>query len=145
MPRLPWGASDLQGVWLYQTYTPLERPEAFTDKAVLSPEEAAAYLAEEHARRAGERSVTGDWGLDLPPANRRTSQIIDPPNGRLPARTGAAQRRAQTIGSPPGNRTANGPEDREPPERCILGRSVPFRGLFFDQRVQIFQSGMSSS
>ncbi len=32
--RLPWGDPDLQGIWLYQTYTPLERPEAFADKAV---------------------------------------------------------------------------------------------------------------
>ena len=74
-------------------------------------------------------------GLELPQANRRTSQIIDPLNGRLPSRTAAGQHRAETIGSPPDSRIANGPEDRERAECCIMGRSVPFLGLFFDQRV----------
>ena len=139
--RMPWGDPDLQGIWLYQTYTPLERPEEFADKAEFSPEEAAAYVAEQHATRAGERSTTGDWGLELPQANRRTSRIIDPPSGRLPVRTAASERRAQTIGSPPFvNTAADGPEDRERAERCIMGRSVPFLGLFFDQRVQIVQT-----
>ena len=33
VPRMPWGAADLQGIWLYQTSTPLERDAAFADKA----------------------------------------------------------------------------------------------------------------
>ena len=92
---LPWGDPDLQGIWFYQTQTPLERPEAFADRAVLSPEEAAAYVAEQHA--AVESNQTrGDWLILTGLTGRRTSRIVDPLNGRLPARTPAAQRRADT-------------------------------------------------
>ena len=139
VPRLPWGTPDLQGIWFYQTQTPLERPEAFADRAVLSPEEAAAYVAEQHAARESNQT-RGDWLILTGLTGRRTSRIVDPPNGRLPARTTAGQRRAETIGSPPNDRSADGPEDRERWERCIMGRSVPFRGLPFEQRVQIFQT-----
>ena len=40
-PRTPWGDPDLQGVWDYWTFTPLERPKEFAGKAVLTDEEAA--------------------------------------------------------------------------------------------------------
>ena len=98
VPRMPWGDPDLQGIWLYQTSTPLERPEAFADTAVLTPEEAAAYVAERHLLFNGVQ-LRGDWPDGRGLANRRTSLIIDPPNGRLPARTAAGQHRAQTIGN----------------------------------------------
>ena len=139
VPRLPWGDPDLQGIWHYQTQTPLERPEAFADKAVLTSEEAAAYVAEQHAL-LDSTQLRGDWPDWSGLANRRTSLIIDPPNGRLPARTVAGQHRAETIGNYLLERAADGPEDRERLERCIMGRSVPFRGLPFEQRVQIFQT-----
>ena len=45
VPRLPWGAPDLQGIWLYGTSTPLERPGEFGDKAVVTAEEAADFVA----------------------------------------------------------------------------------------------------
>ena len=35
--RLPWGDPDLQGIWFYQTQTPLERPEAFADRPYCRP------------------------------------------------------------------------------------------------------------
>ena len=139
LPRTPWGDPDLQGIWFYQTQTPLERPEAFADRAVLSPDEAAAYVAEQHA--ATESNQTrGDWLIPTGLTGRRTSRIVDPPNGRLPARTPAAQHRANTDGHLWVERAADGPEDRERWERCILGRSVPFRGLPFEQRMQILQT-----
>ena len=138
--RMPWGDPDLQGIWFYQTQTPLERPEAFADKAVLSPEEAAAYVTGQHAIRESNQT-RGDWLIQTGLTNRRTSQIIDPPSGKLPARTAASKHRALTLGSPPLTHTvANGPEDRERLERCIMGRSVPFLGLPFEQRVHIVQT-----
>ena len=42
LPRTPWGDPDLQGVWEYWTFTPLQRPESLADKDVLTDEEAAA-------------------------------------------------------------------------------------------------------
>ena len=49
VPRLPWNVPNLQGIWLRQSSTPLEREATVADKAVLTPAEAAAYLTERHA------------------------------------------------------------------------------------------------
>src|SRR5262245_55476650 len=51
LPRTPWGAPDLQGVWDYRMITPLQRPDSFAGKAVLSDEEAAAYESRENQRQ----------------------------------------------------------------------------------------------
>ncbi len=139
VPRLPWGDPDLQGVFLYQTLTPLERPERFAESEVLSPDEAAEYATERHAA-VDTHQLRGDWIAKPLLTNGRTSQIIDPADGRLPARTPAGEQRAKTIGSSPSARSANGPEDRERLERCIMGRSVPLLGRTFEQRVQIYQT-----
>ncbi len=138
VPRLPWGAPDLQGIWLYWASTPLERPEEFGDRAVVTPEEAAAYVAGQHERVQGE--ISGDWNPLAGFLNGRTSLLIDPPNGRLPARTEAGQSRADTIGLPPDLRPADGPEDRDRWERCIMGHTVPFFPYPFDERMQILQT-----
>ncbi len=139
LPRLPWGDPDLQGIWFYHTLTPLERPEVFAKTDVLAPDAAAEYVKQQHTNLENAQ-LRGDWGARAVLTDSRTAQIIDPVNGRIPPRTAAAQQRAETIGSPPSSRTAYGPEDRESLERCIMGRSVPFLGRSFEQRVQIFQT-----
>ena len=40
----PWGDPDINGLWDFRSLTPLERPDEFGDRAVLTPEEAAAFL-----------------------------------------------------------------------------------------------------
>ena len=130
VPRTPWGDPDLQGIWLYQSSTPLQRDEAFGDKAVLTPEEAAAYVEERHAAIDRGRAAAGcaDW-VDLTGLiEDRTSLIIDPPDGRLPARTAAGQHRMDVF-NPANDRAADGPEDRERLERCIM--DARFRSLRF--------------
>ena len=97
-PRTPWGDPDLQGIYNYGTSTPLQRPAQVGDKAVLSDEEAAALQADiahrlDRDRRDGgaqadvSRSYNDAW-MDLArmrlTADKRTSLIIDPPDGRLP-------------------------------------------------------------
>ncbi len=136
VPRLPWGAPDLQGVWLYWTATPLQRPEEFADETVVTAEEAADFVA----RRQDEGVTSGDWNPYAGLLNGRTSLLIDPPNGRLPARTEAGQHRADTIGRRDDLRAADGPEDRGTTERCVMGDSVPFRPQPWDQRIQIVQT-----
>src|SRR5260370_38386532 len=54
-PHTPWGDPDLQGIWNNVTATPLQRPDEFKDKAVLTKEEAAEYT-----RRAVERQAAGE-------------------------------------------------------------------------------------
>lgn len=138
-PRLTWGDPDLQGIWFYHTLTPLERPEVFATTDVLTPDAEAEYVKQQHTNLEN-AELRGDWGARAVLTDSRTAQIIDPVNGRVPPRTPAAQRRAETIGSSPSSRTADGPEDRESLERCIMGRSVPFLARSFEQRVQIFQT-----
>ena len=136
VPHLPWGAPNLQGVWLYWTATPLERPEEFDDKAVVTAEEAADFVA----RQQDEGVTSGDWDPYTGLLNGRTSLLTDPPNGRLPARTEAGQHRADTIGRRAELRSADGPEDRGPWERCLMGLSIPFRPRPWAQRMQIVQT-----
>ena len=79
VPRTSSGAPDLQGVWLYWTATPLERPDEFDDKAVVTAEAAADFVA----RRQDEGVTSGDWNPYAGLLNGRTSLLTEPPNGRL--------------------------------------------------------------
>ena len=102
VPRTPWGEPDLQGVWSYATLTPLERPVDVG--SVFTPEEAAALTTRRKSDRpdrpgvdpGGYNALWYDNGWVLP--DQRTSQIVDPPDGRPAAveRRGAGPgRRAQ--------------------------------------------------
>ena len=63
VPRTARGVPDLSGYWEYRTSTPLQRPEALAGKAVLTPEETAAYLPERLAAIGRERDLqlNADW------------------------------------------------------------------------------------
>src|SRR6185436_20970521 len=108
-PHTAWGDPDLRGVWDYATMTPLERSREMAQKAVFTEEEAAAY-----ERQVLERQKTGlntggpDYWDQVHLANRRTSLIVDPPNGRIPPLTPEAQKRAAAIAQARGER---GPAD----------------------------------
>ena len=114
-PRTSWGAPDLQGVWDYRTMTPLERPRELAGKATLTAEEAAAYeqrqneLLDDYDRSP---SVHAKWWLDYGRAltgDRRTSLVVDPPDGRLPAVTEDARQRAGgALRAPPAVRGGRG-------------------------------------
>ena len=126
-PRTPWGTPDLSGYWEYRSTTPLQRPEELAGRAVLTPAEEAEYLTERHAAIGRERDLqlNADWWQPGGLTDGRTSLIVDPPDGRLPARTPAGAERARTLGIAIRLRSADGPEDRERYERCIMGRTVP--------------------
>lgn len=142
LPRTVWGAPDLSGYWEYRTTTPLQRPEALAGKAVLTPEELAAYLPERLAAIGRERDLqlNADWWEPGGLTDGRTSLIIDPPDGRLPTRTEAARERARTLGIASRRRSADGPEDRERYERCIMGRTIPLMAVAPNRIAQIFQT-----
>jgi hypothetical protein len=96
-PRTAWGDPDLQGTWNYATLTPLERPKEFEGKDVLTAEEVAEFERRTGQQRARNNATAGpDW-WDLGSGimrDRRTSLILDPPNGRIPPLTPDAQKRA---------------------------------------------------
>ena len=108
-PRTPWGQPDLQGIWDFRTITPIERPEERGDKEFWTAEEVASQeqealnrdreLWEAEARRTeagGNVGAYNNFWMDRgtkPVETRRTSLIIDPPNGRLPELSAVGQRR----------------------------------------------------
>ncbi len=151
-PRTPDGHPDLQGVWKFATVTPLERPEELSGKAFLTEEEAAAFARETVSDRNADprpgevetrvvpyNNFWWDRGTDVV-GTRRTSLIVDPPDGRLPPLTAAAQRKATDFAIRR-NRPAVGPEDRSLQERCIVGFNAgpPIIPAGYNQQVQLFQ------
>jgi len=132
-PRTSDGKPDLQGVWTNVTITPLERPPELKDKAVFTPAEAAQYEKDVVQRNNADRrdgSAEADvgraynnfWydrGTKVIPA-LRTSLIVDPPDGRIPPLTPAAQQRVAAQAEARRLHPADGPEDRALTERCIL-------------------------
>jgi len=140
--RMPWGTPDLSGFWEYSTITPLQRPEEFADKARLTTEEVVAYLPGrlEAIGRERDLQLNADWWEPGALTDGRTSLIIDPSNGRLPAMTEVARHRARTLGLRSRLRPADGPEDRERYERCIMGRTVPLLAVAPNRLLQIFQT-----
>lgn len=122
-PKTEWGDPDLQGVWNYATMTPLERPREFAGKAVLSPDEAAAYERDTDRRqRAGNNTAGPDWWdpgtRQL--VDRRTSLVIDPADGRVPPPTDEARARAARATELRKQRgELDGPEDLGLNVRCL--------------------------
>lgn len=131
-PRTPDGQPDLQGVWTNSTLTPLERPAEFAGKEYLTEQEAADYVKRllhqvNTDRRDGGaqvdvgRSYNEFWrdrGNSLV-ADRRTSLIVDPPDGRVPPLTPAAQKRVDEQRAWMREHATDGPEGRSLAERCI--------------------------
>jgi hypothetical protein len=155
-PLTPWGDPDLSGVWDFRTLTPLERPNELSGKEVLSEEDAEKYEAEAlRALDKDRRTADGltaeqdvrnaynqfwwDYGTKL--TDRRTSLIVDPPDGRIPALTAAAKARADARAAAL-ERPARGPEDRTPWERCIIGFNTgpPMNPSVYNNFVHFFQT-----
>ena len=142
VPRTPWGTPDLSGYWEYNTTTPLQRPPELADKALLTPTEETDYLTVlyESIRHERDLQLNADWWQPGILTNGRTSLIVEPSSGRLPTQTPSALQRAATLGLASRLRPANGPEDRERYERCIIGRTVPLLSQAPSKLAQIFQT-----
>jgi hypothetical protein len=146
--RTPWGDPDLQGLWSNSTTTPLERPAAYADKEFLSEEEAKALdaaAAVAYDRRAD--NATADvngaynqfwWERGASLATRRTSLIVEPPDGKLPPLTAAGKERAAAVRAATQG-VPQGPEDRNLAERCVT-RGAPKLPGGYNNNFQIFQT-----
>jgi hypothetical protein len=101
--KTPWGEPDLQGIWMDESDTPLQRPakyanqEFFTEaqRAELDKERAALLGRDKRVERGTELDVAGAYNAAFMSIKRtgvRTSLIVDPPNGRIPPLTPEAQK-----------------------------------------------------
>src|SRR5512138_2505634 len=115
-PRTPWGDPDLQGTWTAEAElsVPFERPQQYGERQLLTDQEFAARLAQTEKQvqsdnsefdiDTADRSNAGAVGSATSPpphwlergkTSRRTSLVIDPPDGRIPPLVPAAQKRNQ--------------------------------------------------
>ena len=158
-----WGHPDLQGIWDNHSITPLERPARFEGREFLTPQEVAELekrARDENSDEARfenpERDVEAaynDFWWDRATSvvkTRRTSLIVDPPDGKIPPLVPAARDRqgeAETqrrplraTGSFEAGRGADSWFDRSLWERCITQGLPRISSLAYNSNIQIIQS-----
>jgi hypothetical protein len=160
VPTTSFGKPSLEGQWDFKSATPLSRPERWKDKEFLTAEEAAEYEQGIVERRASGAESEGDVreGLDGQrdvdvgynsgfleigtniDGSLRTSLIVDPPDGRMPAmRSEARERNAPYVAMQ--GESPSGPEMRSLTDRCIIGfNNNPMRSGAYNNIMQIVQS-----
>jgi hypothetical protein len=163
VPRAPDGHPDLTGIWTNATITPLERPAALAGKATLTDAEArvleqksVSELAEYDGKSEGPLlTATGsagtggynalfiDRGSEFARVDgvKRTSLIIDPPDGKVPRLSAEAGRRlalSYTGGS------FDSVKDRPLSERCLIGfgstSGPPMLPVLYNNNYQLVQT-----
>jgi len=163
--RTPDAQVDLEGVWDFSTITPLERPNGLGDKQTFSDAEAATFEQEENRRQNRDLIDPKKGGAQYLPGSvipynefwyergdkivgsKRTSLIVDPPDGRIPPLTPDAQRRLDADAAAAreeqlGRVRADSPQERSLADRCILGFNAgpPMTPGAYNNHVQISQS-----
>ncbi|MEQ8955106.1 MAG: hypothetical protein RL120_13325 [Gammaproteobacteria bacterium] len=154
LARTEHGVPDLQGTYTYRTLTPLNRPAELANKETLTAEEAREWEAFEARRQNRDLIIDSVGGAGYPPgvisynefwyergvetvADRRTSLVYDPPNGRVPGLNAAGRERA-ALRSRLRNESA-GPEARTLADRCLRsnGAGPPLVPGSYNNNIQI--------
>ena len=164
-PRTPWGDPDLQGIWNNNTLTPLERPDSLADTEFLTPE-AAAAIERQAVARVDRENAPSEVRTDPLPAGgnvgaynsywteqgtrivstRRTSLIVEPPNGRLPPLSAEGERRITSAENrrladvQNGRVPADGPEEMGLSERCLWYRGIPSLPTGYNNNYHFLQT-----
>ena len=154
-PRTPDGHPDLQGIWSNATITPLERPAEFAGKATLTEKEAEEF-AQQNLQQNNFDRRDGGAAADVNRAynafwydrgtqtvkTQRSSLVIDPPDGRIPALTPEAQKLQTARFEQRRLHPADGPEDRSLAERCLnwATEGPPMLPSFYNNNYEIVQT-----
>ncbi len=165
VPRTPDGRPDLQGVWANNSATPMERPDTLKDKTRLTDAEVAKLKATSDKLFNGgtdaafgdsvfEAALAGDeehlsydpttgnynhfWVVERDFDNR-TSLVVDPRDGKIPALTPEAEQRKETQVAYTAEHPADSYTDRINSDRCIT-YGVPFLGAGYNGYFQISQT-----
>jgi hypothetical protein len=156
-PRASWaapktadGQPDLQGYWTNDTYTPLERPAELAGKEFFTAEEAAAFAKARDDRLNGQSKDDIHYDDAIWQAenydkilNLRTSLIVSPRDGKVPALTASGQARfAQQKATQRANGTDVSAKSRSLGERCISWGNVgpPMMPPTYAANLQILQT-----
>ena len=177
-PKTAWGHPNLQGVWTSSTYTPLERPDSLADQAFLSEEELASLnelltgegvdplrarsvlAADSEEERVERTRQTQEnihydnsvWLREQQPrqlTTTRTSLIVDPPDGKIPALLSTAEEREAMRRQASRWLVYNNPspsydshQTRTLQERCLVWRheGPPMLPASYNDLLQIFQT-----
>jgi len=153
LPRTPDNQPDLQGIWNNGTITPLERPRELEGKAFFTREEAAQYEKQVRERNNGDRRDANadadlavgyndfwwDRGTKVV-ATLRTSLIVDPPDGKIPALTPDGQKRADARIEARRLHPTDDPEDLSLADRCIARPGPPMVPAGYNNNHRIVQS-----
>ena len=163
--RTPDGHPDISGTFTFRTLTPMQRPARFEGRETLSLEEAAAFEASERTRQnrdlfdpetgapnagyqsradGGVLSYNEFWyerGIELT-SDKRTSLIVDPPDGRYPPLTEAARQADRERAAYRREHMYDSYENRSTGDRCIVfGKSgPPIRSGAYNNNLMIFQT-----
>jgi len=143
------GQPDLQGHWTNDTFTPFERPVELGDKAVFTPDEAAAFFRSKVDDLNGQEAddIHYDdaiWQAEnyAKVASVRTSLITEPSNGRLPALTPQGKERLPQQRATQRAVSADSAASRSLGERCISWGNVgpPMLPPTYNANLQILQT-----
>lgn len=145
---------SLEGIWTNATLTPFERPREFSDKPFFTRAEADAFEKAARDRNNGDRrdaNAEADlavgyndfwWDRGTKVASTlRTSVIVDPPDGKVPALTADAQKRAAARAEARRLHPANDPEDLSLADRCIARQGPPMVPAGYNNNHRVVQTG----
>lgn len=158
VPRTPEGHPDLQGIWTNATITPIERPATFAGKTTVSDAEAVRFEQQSNGQLYGDQRSSNaeadrdhaynalffDRGTELARVDgqKRTSLIVDPPDGKIPPMTPEGQKRLASRMR--GMARFDRPQDRPLGERCLMGfgstSGPPMLPVLYNNNYQIVQT-----
>jgi len=138
-PKTPWGDPEIQGTYDFLSRIPFERPDQYKGKAVFTDKEWDEW---EKANPGNMQGYNDFWNNRDYIRDRRTSLVIDPPDGRIPPRTAEAEKKLDAYAAAmraPGRGKYESWEDFRSISRCIAV-NTPQGPMDYNSAVIIMQS-----